>query len=53
MGASNGMLSAILTNQVTMATEDLSAGRYTAIATPMAGDTPLAKISRLFEIVAR
>ena len=53
MGARTGSLGAILTNQAQMATADLSPGRYTAIATPMIDEQPLARISRIFEITSR
>ena len=50
MGARSGTIAAILNNQAEIATADLKPGRYTAIATPMVGDQPLGKVSRIFEI---
>jgi VWFA-related protein len=53
MGARNGNVAAILTNQAEIATADLAPGRYTASATPMRGEQPLGRVSRVFEIVAK
>jgi hypothetical protein len=53
MAARSGSLAAILNNQAEVATADLGVGRYTAIATPMLGEKPLGKISRIFEIVEK
>jgi VWFA-related protein len=51
MGARSGAVAAILTNQAEIATADLPPGRYTASATPMLGEQPLGRVSRVFEIV--
>jgi VWFA-related protein len=53
MGARSGTSASILSNQVEIATADLSPGRYTAIAIPAIGDQPMARISRIFEIVLK
>jgi VWFA-related protein len=53
MATQSGTLGAILTNSVEIATADLNAGPYIAIATPMIGEQPLGKVSRVFEIVSR
>ena len=52
MGARTGTLAAILNNQAEIQTADLPEGRYTASATPMIGDKPLGRVSRIFEIVS-
>lgn len=53
MGTRSGTSGAIVNNQAEIATADLNPGRYTAIATPMLDDQPLAKITRVFEIVEK
>ena len=53
MGVRTGTLPAILNNQAEIQTADLPAGRYTASATPMIGEQPLGRISRVFEIVEK
>ena len=52
MAARTGTLAAILNNQAEIQTADLPPGRYTASATPMIGEQPLGRVSRVFEIVA-
>lgn len=49
MAARSGTLAAIVNNQAEIA--GLKPGRYTAVATPMIGERPLGKVSRIFEIV--
>jgi hypothetical protein len=51
MAARSGTLAAIVNNQAEIA--GLKPGRYTAIATPMIGEQPLGKVSRIFEIVGK
>ncbi|MEP6782875.1 MAG: VWA domain-containing protein [Acidobacteriota bacterium] len=51
MAARTGTLPAILNNQAEIA--GLAPGRYTAIATPMIDNAPLAKVSRIFEIIQK
>jgi hypothetical protein len=53
MGERPGSSGAIVNNQAEIATTELKPGRYTAIATPMIDGAPQAKISRIFEIVAK
>jgi hypothetical protein len=53
MGVNGGSLAAIVNNQVQIATTDLHAGRYTAVATPMVDDQPVGRVSRIFEIVSK
>jgi VWFA-related protein len=53
MGARSGSLAAILTNSVEIATDDLTPGRYTAIASPTIEERPLGKVTRVFEITLR
>ena len=53
MGARSGLSASIVSNQVEIATADLSPGRYTAIAIPAIGEQPMARISRIFEIVLK
>jgi len=53
MGARNGSSAAIVNNIAEIATTDLAAGRYTAVATAMAGDQTLARVTRIFEIVEK
>lgn len=53
MGARSGTSAAILNNQAEIATADLPAGRYTAIATPMLGEQALGRVARIFEIVEK
>jgi hypothetical protein len=53
MGARNGSSAAIVNNIAEIATTDLAAGRYTAVATAMAGDQALARVTRIFEIVEK
>ena len=53
MGARSGVLTAIVTHSVEIATGDLNPGRYTAIATPTLDDKELGKVTRIFEITAR
>jgi hypothetical protein len=51
MGERTGTLPAIVNNQAEIT--GLKPGRYTAIATPMIDEQPLAKVSRIFEIISR
>lgn len=51
MGVRSGTSAAILNNQAEIATADLKPGRYTAIVTPMFGEQPLGKVTRIFEII--
>jgi hypothetical protein len=53
MGARSGNVAAILTNQAEIETSALAPGRYTASATPMLGEQPLGRVSRVFEIVGK
>lgn len=53
MAARSGNLAAILSNQAEIQTADLPPGRYTASATPMIGEQPIGKVTRVFEIVGQ
>lgn len=53
MAARSGTIAAILSNQAAIQTADLPPGRYTASATPMIGEQPIGKVTRVFEITGR
>lgn len=53
MATRNGSSAAIVNNIAEIQTTDLPPGRYTAVATPTAGEQPVARITRIFEIVEK
>jgi hypothetical protein len=50
MAAKNGSGATVLLNQAAIDTARLEPGRYTAIATPVLGNQPLGRVSRVFEV---
>jgi VWFA-related protein len=53
MAARNGSSAAIVNNIAEISTAELPPGRYTAVATPANGDQPIARITRIFEVVEK
>lgn len=53
MATRNGSSGAIVNNIAEISTADLAEGRYTAVATPLLGEKPVARVTRIFEIVAK